>query len=164
MSTFINGEEKVEYKKVPSSRLLNKFIHIYMVPDSIGGDSIRHCFSAEEWRNIQKSNPMHLLLAKVQVRENTTVNDVVVMDARTRGGGITENLSAKRIDQRVKGKQRYWDIGGWDGKAFYRNGVLIVTLPKTILEQYGGTLNEEFVRESIDKHVAFGTYYIIEGK
>ncbi|UOE58066.1 hypothetical protein [Cytobacillus oceanisediminis] len=162
MTTYVNGEEKVEYKKVPSAKLLNKSIHIYIVPESEGGYSIRHCFSSEEWRNLQKSNPMYLLLAKVQVREHTNVNEVVVMDARVRGGGITGKMSGKKIDERVKGKQRYWDIGNWDGKAFYRNGVLIVTLPKSILINYGGTLSEEHVRESIDKHVAYGTYCIIE--
>jgi hypothetical protein len=105
---------------------------------------------------------MYLLIAKVQVREHTNVNEVVVMDARVRGGGVSESLSVKAIDERVKGKQRYWDIGNWDGKAFYRNGVLIVTLPKSILSEYGGTLSEDYVRESIDKYVAYGTYYIIE--
>ncbi|MES9681806.1 hypothetical protein ABWK22_02575 [Gottfriedia acidiceleris] len=162
MTTYVNGQQRVEYKKVPSSQLLNKLIHIYIVPDAEGGASIRHCFSREEWRNIQLSNPMYLLLAKVQVREHTSVNDVVVMDARTRGGGISPALSVKTIDERVKGKQRYWDIGNWDGKAFYRNGVLIVTLPKSILSEYGGTLSEDYVREVIDKHVAYGTYCIIE--
>lgn len=162
MVTYINGEQKVEYKKVPSSKLLNKVIHIYIVPDSENGNSIRHCFSAEEWRNIQQSNPMYLLLAKVQVREHTNVNEVIVMDARVRGGGISESLSTKTIDQRVKGRQRYWDIGNWDGKAFYRNGVLVISLPKSILKEYGGTLTEEYVRESIDKHVAYGTYFILE--
>ncbi|MEC2377687.1 hypothetical protein P9X07_29110, partial [Bacillus thuringiensis] len=162
MTTYVNGVQKVEYKKVPSSKLLNKLIHIYIVPDSENGNSIRHCFSREEWRNIQQSNPMYLLLAKVQVREHTSVKDVVVMDARTRGGGISESLSTKTIDERVQGRQRYWDIGNWDGKAFYRNGVLIVALPKSILTEYGGSLSEEYVKEVIDKHVAYGTYCIIE--
>ncbi|BCT30492.1 hypothetical protein [Bacillus velezensis] len=161
-TTFIDGVEKVEYRKVPSSKLLNKSIHIYIVPDSEGGSSIRHCFSSEEWRIIQQSNPMYLLLAKLQVRENGSIDDVVVMDARVRGGGISESLSVKTIEDRVKGKQRYWDIGNWDGKAFYRNGVLVINLPKSILTEYGGTLSEEFVRESIDKHIAYGTYYILE--
>lgn len=161
-TTYVNGVQKVEYRNAPSAKLLNKLIHVYIVPSSESGTSIRHCFSAEEWRNIQRSNPMYLLIAKVQVREHTNVNEVVVMDARVRGGGVSESLSVKAIDERVKGKQRYWDIGNWDGKAFYRNGVLIITLPKSILSEYGGTLSEDYVRESIDKYVAYGTYYIIE--
>lgn len=160
--SYVDGQARAEYKQVPSSQLLNKVIYIYIVPDSDGGESVRHCFSLEEWRNIQRSNPMILLLAKVQVRENSTIQDVTIMDARVRGGGVTESLSVKDIDKRVEGRQRYWDIGNWDGKAFYRNGVLIITLPKRILIEYGGTLTDEYVREVIDKHVAYGIYYIIE--
>lgn len=158
----VNGEKRVEYHKVPSSKLLNKMIHIYLVPSSEGGSSVRHCFSAEEWRILKQSNPMYLLIAKVQVREHTTVKDVTVMDARVRGGGISKSLSAKKIDERVKGRQRYWDIGNWDGKAFYRNGVLVISIPKKILVNYGGKLTEEDVNQAIDKHVAYGTYFIIE--
>lgn len=160
--SYVNQEKKVEYKLVPSAQLLNKVIHIYLVPESEGGDSVRHCFSAQEWRSIQRSNPMYLLLGKIQVRENGTVEDVTVIDARKRGGGISEEISTKEIDERLEGIQRYWDIGNWDGKAFYKNGVLIIHLPKTILAQYGGTLSEEYVREVIDKHVAYGSYYILE--
>ncbi|MEX3713577.1 hypothetical protein ABFV99_14330 [Cytobacillus horneckiae] len=162
VTTYVGEDEKVEYRRVPSAKLLNKSIHIYLVPNSENGNSVRHCFSREEWKSIQRSNPMYLLLAKVQVREHTNVNEVVVMDARTRGGGISDSLSTRTIDNRIKGRQRYWDIGNWDGKAFYRNGVLIINLPRKILTEYGGTLLEEYVRESIDKHIAFGTYYILE--
>lgn len=161
-TVVVNGNEVVEYRKTPSSQLLNKMIHIYIVPASEGGNSIRHCYSDEEWKKIQAANPMYLLIAKVQVRENGTVNDVVVMDARRRGGGVTEKMSAKEVDKKIKGKQRYWDIGNWDGKAFYKNGVLIINLPKSILINHGGTLTEAYVRSSIEKHIAFGTYYILE--
>lgn len=159
---YVDGKEQVEYRVAPSSQLLNKTIHFYIVPDSAGGNSIRHCFSEEEWIHIQRANPMFLLLAKVIVREHTKVEDVVVMDARVRGGGISESLSDKEIDERVGGKQRYWDIGNWDGKAFYRNGTLIVTIPKQVLVEYGGHATEEEVNAIIDKHVAYGTYYIVE--
>jgi len=160
--TYVDGLEKVEYRDVPSSQLLNKNIHFYIVPESQGGSSIRHCFSQEEWRMIQSANPMYLLLATVRVREHLTVDDVVVMDARKRGGGLIEELADKEIDERLLGKQRYWDIGGWDGKSFYRNGTLIITLPKEVLEEYGGQHTEEDINEIIDKHVAYGTYYLVE--
>ncbi|MGN1217867.1 MAG: hypothetical protein ACI4TD_07820 [Phocaeicola sp.] len=158
----VDGVERVEYRDVQSSQLLNKTIHYYIVPESRGGHSIRHCFSQEEWQMIQSANPMYLLLATVKVREHMTVDDVVVMDARKRGGGLIESLSDKEIDERVLGKQRYWDIGGWDGKAFYRNGTLIITLPKEVLEEYGGQYSEDEVKEIIDKHIAYGTYYLVE--
>jgi len=161
-STVVGNTTAVVYKTVPSSQLLNKEIHVYIVPESMGGASIRHCFSALEWQKIQQSNPMCLLLAKVYVREHTNVNQTIVMDARTRGGGIKENITEQEIAKRVQGKQRYWDIGSWNGKAYYRNGTLIIRLPKTVLVSNGGSFTEEQVDEMLQKYVAFGTYVIVE--
>jgi hypothetical protein len=156
------GKERVVYKYLPSSQLLNKELHIYIVPMDVGGPSIRHCFSALEWKKIQETNPLCLLLGKVYVREHTDVNQTVVMDARKRGGGLSERISDQEIIKRVQHKQRYWDIGSWNGKAYYRNGTLIIRLPKKILQSQGGSFTEEQVETMLDKYVAFGTYMIVE--
>jgi hypothetical protein len=105
---------------------------------------------------------MCLLLAKVFVREHTNVDQAVVMDARTRGGGLKESITEQEISKRVQGKQRYWDIGGWNGKAYYRNGTLVVRIPKKILQSNGGQFTEEQVEKMLEKYVAYGTYTIIE--
>lgn len=159
---YIDGKPATMYKEVPSSQLLNKEIHVYFVPESTGGASIRHCFSALEWQKIQQTNPMFLLLAKVFVREHTSVEQTIVMDARTQGGGLKESITEKEITKRVQGRQRYWDIGSWNGKAYYRNGTMVVSLPKTVLKSNGGYFTEEQVQEIVDKYAAYGTYIIIE--
>ena len=161
-TSYSSGNPVVSYKTLPSAKLLNKEIHVYMVPQSMGGASIRHCFSALEWKKIQETNPMCLLLAKVFVREHTNVDQAVVMDARTRGGGLKESITEQEISKRVQGKQRYWDIGGWNGKAYYRNGTLIVRIPKKVLQSNGGQFTEEQVEQMLEKYVAYGTYTIIE--
>lgn len=161
-TTYVNDVAVTTYKNVPSSQLLNKELYIYIVPESEGGASIRHCFSALEWHKIQQTNPMFLLLAKVFVREHTSIEQTIVMDARTRGGGLRENISEKEIKKRVQGKQRYWDIGSWNGKAYYRNGTLVISLPKTVLQSNGGHFTEEQVQAAVDKYVALGLYTIIE--
>ena len=50
----------------------------------------------------------------------------------------------------------------WDGTAYYKNGVLIVEVPKRILENEGGQFSEKQVRDIVGKYVAYGIYYIIE--
>lgn len=159
---IVNGNQSVVYKYLPSSQLLNKEIHVYIVPSDVGGPSIRHCFSAFEWKKIQETNPLCLLLSKIYVREHTNVTQTVVMDSRKRGGGLSERISDQEIIKRVQHKQRYWDIGSWNGKAYYRNGTLIVSLPKRILQSQGGNFTEEQVEHMLDKYVAFGTYTIVE--
>lgn len=157
-----NDAQRVVYKYLPSSQLLNKELHIYIVPTDMSGPSIRHCFSVLEWKKIQESNPLCLLLAKVYVREHTNVAQTVVMDARKRGGGLSEKVTDAEITKRVQNKQRYWDIGSWNGKAYYRNGTLIVQIPKHVLQSNGGKFTEEQIEAVLDRYVAFGTYTIIE--
>lgn len=159
---IVGGKESVNYKYLPSSQLLNKEIHVYIVPTSTGGASIRHCFSALEWKKIQESNPLCLLLGKLYVREHTDVNQTIVMDARKRGGGLSERVTDQEITKRVQDKQRYWDIGSWNGKAYYRNGTLMLKIPKTVLQSHGGHFTEEQVSEMLDKYAAYGTYIITE--
>jgi len=161
-TTYVNDVAVTTYKNVPSSQLLNKELYVYIVPESEGGASIRHCFSALEWHKIQQTNPMFLLLAKLFVREHTSIEQTIVMDARTRGGGLREGISEKEITKRVQGKQRYWDIGSWNGKAYYRNGTVVISLPKTVLQAHGGHFTEEQVQVIVDKYVALGIYTIIE--
>jgi hypothetical protein len=159
---IVTDTQSVTYKYLPSSQLMNKEIHIYIVPQELGGASIRHCFSAMEWSKIQQANPLCLLLGKLYVREHTDVSQVVVMDARKRGGGLSEKISDQEIIRRVQNKQRFWDIGSWNGKAYYRNGTLIIRLPKRILQSQGGYFTEEQVQQVLDRYVAYGTYMIVE--
>ena len=162
ITTYVNDKPVVTYRDMPSSKLLNKEIHVYIVPASMGGASIRHCFTALEWKKIQESNPMCLLLAKIYVREHTNLSQTIVMDSRKRGGGLQERITEKEISKRVKGRQRYWDIGSWNGKAYYRNGVLVVTIPKEVLLANGGNFTEEQVQAIVNKYIAYGVYTIIE--
>jgi hypothetical protein len=103
-----------------------------------------------------------LLLGKLYVREHTDVNQTIVMDARKRGGGLSERVTDQEITKRVQDKQRYWDIGSWNGKAYYRNGTLMLKIPKTVLQSHGGHFTEEQVSEMLDKYAAYGTYIITE--
>ncbi|MEK1829003.1 hypothetical protein AAAC51_07590 [Priestia megaterium] len=88
------------------------------MPEAEGGNSIRHCFSSEEWRKIQQSNPMYLLLAKIQVREHTNVKDVVVMDARVRGGELARSYPLKSLITRLKADNAIGILGTGMEKRF----------------------------------------------
>jgi hypothetical protein len=155
------------YEEVPTSKLMNKEIYVYIVPvkNSFGlknEHTVRHCYSLVEWRKIQKINPTALLLGIVHPREVTTVKDVTVMDARTRGGGLREDISLNQIEKTQPLSTNHWDMGTWDGKSYYKNGVLIIELPKKILQNEGGQFTEKEVTDIVRKYIAYGIYYIIE--
>lgn len=163
----INNLDYTIYKEVPTAKLMNKEVYVYIVPhkDSFGNHTehtIRHCFSNAEWKSIQKTNPAALLLGTVYIREHAQVTDAVVLDARKRGGGIREDISDATIRDKSYASLSNWDIGAWDGKAYYRNGVLIIEIPKKILQSEGGQFAEKEVTDIVKKYIAYGIYYIVE--
>lgn len=159
------------YEDVETERLVNKEVFVYLLPSRIefsGGvvieedEVIRHALSEAEWLHVKKGRPEAMLLARVQVRENTTVENTVVMDARRRGGGLDERIDAKEIERRGASKDAFWDVGAYDGVAYYEKGVVVVRVPRTVLLSNGGRLTEEEVIEKVKRNLAYGVYPMVE--
>jgi hypothetical protein len=110
--------------------------------------------------------PSAIILAKLYVTSNAQIENVTVLDTRTRGGGIT--VATDPADVKLPGETRreaetYWDISGWDGQPVPLGGVLLVELPAGILS---GTNNyPEFTQDEIEaivrQHVAAGIRVVI---
>jgi hypothetical protein len=45
---------------------------------------------------------------------------------------------------------------------YYKNGNVILSLPKRILKEYGGLYSESEVREKVNQHLGFGIFLILE--
>lgn len=155
------------WEAVPTAKLMNKEIYVYLLPskDSFGNfeeHTVRHCYTLKEWQGVQRTNPAAMLLGVIHLREHTNVNEAVVMDARTRGGGLKETITDADIKRVQPLSRNNWDMSTWDGTAYYKNGVLILELPKRVLETQGGQFTEQQIKEIVAKYVAYGTYYIIE--
>lgn len=161
------GKTFTSWEVVPTAKLMNKEVYIYLLPykDSFGNyeeHTVRHCYTLKEWQSIQKTNPAAMLLGLIQLREHTNVHEATVMDARSRGGGLKETIKESDIKRVQPLSRNYWDMSTWDGTAYYKNGVLIIELPKTVLDIHGGRFNEKQVNDIVKKYVAYGIYYIIE--
>lgn len=167
-------KQKVEgidqYIQVPGEKLLNKEIYLYLLPykslyykkEVVEENTIRHCFEEKEWQKIKAANPTALLLGIIQVRENTSPEQIVMMDARRLGGGIKENVSQESIEKRVGYTSAFWDIGSFDGLAYYKNGVSIIRLPKKVLVENGGHVKESDIQRILEKYLAYGIYPIVK--
>jgi hypothetical protein len=159
--------EQTIYEQVPTAKLMNKEIYLYLFPyqDSFGNrnqHTLRHCYSLADWQQIQKTIPFALLLGVIQLREHTTVNEAVVLDTRSRGGGLKEKISEQEIKKKQPLSFNHWDMGTWDGKAYYKNGTVIIEIPKEVLRTEGGQFTEKQVNDIVAKYIAYGIYYIIE--
>lgn len=160
----------IEYLDVPSEKLLGKEIFLYLLPTKSTYDTkviqethcLRHVFSEQEWLKIKATSPLALLLARIQVRENTMIENTVVMDARRSGGGLKEHLSEKEIKAKTGDVSAFWDIGHFDGLAYYQNSVLVIQLPETVLRRHGGQFDEEEIERRLQKYASFGSFPIIE--
>lgn len=151
-------------------KLLGKEIYLYLLPyksvyyktERINPHTLRHVFGQDQWLKVKAANPEALLLSRIQVRENTAVHEAVVLDARRSGGGLKESVSQESIERRVGYTSAFWDIGSFDGLAYYRNGVTIVRVPEKVLDVHGGHFSEENIRNILDRYMAYGVYPIIE--
>jgi hypothetical protein len=161
------GVTFTSWEKVPTAKLMNKEIYVYILPykDSFGNyneHTVRHCYGIKDWQVVQKANPAAMLLGIIQLREHTTVREAVVMDARSRGGGLKTTVTEADMKRVQSQSSSYWDMSTWDGTAYYKNGVVIIELPKKILDTQGGHFTEEQVKDIVSKYIAYGVYYIIE--
>ena len=171
--TYTSLHEKLGksvHKEVPSEQLLGKEIYLYLMPEKslyytsqrTNDHCLRHAFGETQWQSIKAAHPETLLLARIQVRENPDIHQAVDLDARRYGGGLKDGVSMKRIEKQVGYTSAFWDIGSFDGLAYYKNGVTVVRVPASVLKANGGNFEEIEVRRILEKYAAYGTYAIVE--
>lgn len=104
------------------------------------------------------ADPLAVPLATLYVSAHISPQDITLIDARKRGGGIAAKFLPRVPEELLGG---YWDLGFWDGRAHLENGVLIVELPASLLDRYGGKLSHDAILKKLHRHVAFGHMIIV---
>jgi hypothetical protein len=165
----------------PTNELLVKQIHVYLRPTAIWiekngklqliegtvrNQSIYHT-DEDHWFDPDDYyyDPTMLRLGKFQVQANSTMQkDMIILDTRSRGGGLDEALSREIIAQVNKESLYHWDIGYFDGEAYQENGVIIIRLPRSILKTPSNPdgFTETEIQAAIAKHKAYGVLPILE--
>ena len=99
-----------------------------------------------------------LVIGSVTALHPSSINEAIVLDARSQGGGlkgiITANPSVSRTHNEINW---YWDLGNWDGMSFPGAGAVLVSIPDTLLNTY----TEEEINAKVKKHMALGVYPIL---
>ncbi|CDQ41791.1 hypothetical protein [Virgibacillus salexigens] len=169
--------DSYEKREATSNELLVKPMHIYIRPVLIqdkNGDVINGTQNSQVIRHTDQSfwfddkdfkyDASMFRLGKVILQPNSKIKDSVILDTRTRGGGLDEALSRKIIEEVNKESLHHWDIGYFDGQAYQENGIIIIRLPKTLLKTKDNPSGfyEKEIHEAVNKHKAFGVLPIIE--
>jgi len=105
-------------------------------------------------------NRRYVVLAEIFVNEHLSIDDVTLLDTRVRGGGIKESKVREALERNPE-VQWYHDIGVYDGKPFPGTSVVIVKIPYTVLQEFGGLLSRDQVRQIVKRHMALGSYPVI---
>ena len=151
----------------PTFQLINKTIYLYMRPTAKfteNGELVRGSYRSHVlFHTFEEINePNVLLLAKIQVRPNSSLDDIQIIDVRKRGGGLKESIHPEVMKVVEPESEFYWDIGYWDGEPYPENGVIVVRLPKYILKEQGGRFTKEEVEKIVKRHIGYGNLPIIE--
>lgn len=162
-----HNQETDEVHESETFSLINRTVYLYMRPTAMFTEekemvrgSYRENALFHSFHELQESGL--ILLAKIQVRPNSSIENLTLVDIRKRGGGLKETVSKERFLKEEPGARHYWDIANWDGEPYPENGVVVVRLPSYILEDKGGRFTKAEVEAAVQKHIAFGVLPVIE--
>lgn len=112
--------------------------------------------------NPQPQSNRDIYIGSVFIRQNSSLHSTIVVDSRTRGGGILDSISDSLRKELEPESDFYLDIGYYDGEPYQENGVIIVRLDNSLLKEFGGRFTPAEVEEKVNRWLGFGIYPIIE--
>ena len=167
----------------PSKNLFNKVIYFFMRPsveyevdsenDSLiydiendtgigtvvleNKDTLYHQID-----NAQPESDHDIYIGSVYIRQNTSLHSTILVDSRTRGGGVIETMKDSLRKELEPESDYYLDIGYYDGEPYQENGVIIVRLDNSLLKEFGGRFTQGDIETKVKRWLGFGIYPIIE--
>lgn len=167
----------------PSKNLFNKVIYFFMRPTveyevSAKNDSLIYDPEDDEeigtviaqnketlYHKINDPQPESdhdIYIGSVYIRQNTSLHSTILVDSRTRGGGILSSMSDSLRHELEPESDFYLDIGYYDGEPYQENGVIIVRLDNSLLKEFGGRFTHSEIEQKVKRWLGFGVYPIIE--
>ena len=160
---------------VSSSHLLGKMILLYLRPTELRIfdtvvypppsptmfqlQGVHHTdMSLEE---LHLYDPLALPLGVLYIVPNASLRDLILIDTRSKGGGLKPEISEEIIRTVDQESNSFWDIGYWDGMPYQANGVMYLRLPQSLLHEYGGLFTKKEIEDIVHKHAALGVVPII---
>ncbi len=167
----------------PSKNLFNKVIYFFMRPTveyevDASNDSLIYDLENDEdigtivlqnkdtlYHQIDNDQPESdhdIYIGSVYIRQNTSLHSTVLVDSRTRGGGVIESMKDSLRKQLEPESDYYLDIGYYDGEPYQENGVIIIRLDNSLLKEFGGRFTQGDIEAKVKRWLGFGVYPIIE--
>ena len=110
----------------------------------------------------QPDDSKDVYIGSVYIRQNTSLHSTVLVDSRTRGGGLITGMTDSLRKELEPESDFYLDIGYYDGEPYQENGVIIVRLDNHLLKEFGGRFTHSEVEAKVKRWLGVGVYPIIE--
>lgn len=167
----------------PSKNLFNKVIYFFLKPTvlyEVKCDNDSLIFNLEDdsemgdileenqeclYHKIDDGQPnsdMDIQIGSVYIRQNTSLHSTVIVDSRTRGGGILESMRDSLRHELEPESDYYLDIGYYDGEPYQENGVIVIRLDNSLLKDFGGRFTQGDIEAKVKRWLGLGVYPIIE--
>jgi len=104
-------------------------------------------------------NPLAIKIGIVIISNNADIKQLVIRDTRTRGGGVSEQVSDSDLKNGAEYTDNYWDINYGFGESYQAGGYVLVRLPEELKTRFE---DDTIVRLAIDKNMPVGSAYGIE--
>ena len=167
----------------PSKNLFNKVIYFFMRPTviyevSAANDSLIYDIEQDTvigkvvlenkqtlYHQIDNAVPERdhdIYIGSVYIRQNTSLQSTILIDSRTRGGGVLDSIRDSLRKELEPESDYYLDIGYYDGEPYQENGVIIVRLDNSLLQEFGGRFTQGDIETKVKRWLGLGVYPIIE--
>lgn len=167
----------------PSKNLFNKVIYFFMRPTviyEVDADNDSLIYNPEDdedigrvtlensdtlYHQIDNAQPEEdhdIYIGSVYIRQNTSLHSTILVDSRTRGGGVIESMKDSLRKELEPESDYYLDIGYYDGEPYQENGVIIIRLDNSLLKEFGGRFTHGDIEAKVKRWLGFGVYPIIE--
>lgn len=167
----------------PSKNLFNKVIYFFMRPTveyEVSAENDSLIYDPEDTDDIgtiivqnketlyhkindaQPDSDHDIYIGSVYIRQNTSLHSTILIDSRTRGGGVLTSISDSLRHELEPESDFYLDIGYYDGEPYQENGVIIIRLDNSLLKEFGGRFTTGEIEQKVKRWLGFGVYPIIE--
>ncbi len=154
-----------------TSSYFGKAIYVYLLPefvvDQLGDtivDSVRQrCIKTTDSPDIFNPlsldyDPLAIQIGVIYIIPSVDINDLTMVDARRRGGGILDEYTLAEIGRLFGEATTNWDVSTAAGVSYQKAGFVIIRLPV----QLKNWMKESEIRDVIDRNITSGVWYDIE--
>lgn len=122
-----------QYEEVPTSELVGIPFTVYLVPTLVRvNDTTVATRQKAAYHTtytpveLEEIDALTTPLGIVSMKQTARPEDVVVIDTRRRGGGLSESVD--RVEKTSDAAMSHWDIGRWDGQIYVDGGVVLIEM------------------------------------